>query len=110
MSFAVAMPIAMALAVVGSANHYVLDVAGRGVLVSIGLASSTAIAGRWPPTPAGTDDEDSPARRCSRRRGGRGSEQFVLAGEDGGDRGVLEDGPYGVAQQPRDTHHRDARW
>ena len=103
------MPVAMALAVVASANHYVLDVAGGGVLVLIGLAVSTAIAGRWPPAPAGSDDDGSPVSGGSRRRGGPGSEEFVFAGEDGGDRGVLEHGPYGVPQQARDTYHRDAR-
>jgi hypothetical protein len=107
--FAVAMPVAMALAVVGSANHYVLDLAGGGVLVLIGLAVSTAIAARWPPPAAESDDDGSTASGGSRRRGGRGSEEFVLAGEDGGDRGVLEHGAYGVPQQARDTYHRDAR-
>jgi hypothetical protein len=106
--FAVAMPVAMALAVVGSANHYVLDVAGGGILVVIGLAVSTAIAGRRPPAPALSDD-GPPAGGGSRRRGGPGSEELVLAGEDVGDRGVLEHGPDGVPQQACDTDHRDTR-
>ena len=85
--FAVAMPVAMALAVVGSANHYVLDLAGGGILVLIGLAISTASAGRWPPAPAGPDDSGSPASGGPPRRGGPSSQELVRR-RSRGDRGV----------------------
>jgi membrane-associated phospholipid phosphatase len=42
--FAVLMPVGMALAVVASANHYVLDVLAGGVFVLVGLGLALAVA------------------------------------------------------------------
>ena len=63
--FAVVMPVAMALAVVGSANHFVLDVVGGGVFVTIGLVVATAVAAGSAPLATGRDD---PIMRASSRR------------------------------------------
>jgi PAP2 superfamily len=65
--FAVASPLAMAFAVLATANHFVLDVAGGLVLVLIGLAAAFAIERR--DRPATLDDSGSAARlEPSRRR------------------------------------------
>jgi hypothetical protein len=42
--FALVMPVGMALAVVASANHYVLDVVAGGVIVLVGLALAVVLA------------------------------------------------------------------
>ncbi|MDH4103244.1 MAG: phosphatase PAP2 family protein [Thermoleophilia bacterium] len=44
--FAVAMPLAMGFAVIATANHFVLDVVGGAVVVSVGLAVALAIGSR----------------------------------------------------------------
>jgi hypothetical protein len=61
-AFALAMPRAMAFAVVATANHYVLDVALGAVVVLVGLAAAhglrarTLRGGDWP---SGTNDRDA---------------------------------------------------
>jgi membrane-associated phospholipid phosphatase len=48
--FAAAMPIAMALAVIVTGNHYVLDVGGGAAVVAVGLVAALALERRASPT------------------------------------------------------------
>jgi PAP2 superfamily protein len=48
--FAVALPIAMGIAVVATANHFVLDVAAGGVVALVGLLASWRLRSLWPAT------------------------------------------------------------
>jgi hypothetical protein len=61
--FAVAMPSAMALAVVASANHYVLDVVGGGVIVVVGIVVATAIVGERSPAAVVAKGHAAPAEQ-----------------------------------------------
>jgi hypothetical protein len=63
--FAVLMPVAMALAVVASANHYVLDVLGGGVFVLVGLGIAMAIA---------PDHSEQAVRHAPKRPRGHGAD------------------------------------
>jgi PAP2 superfamily len=80
-AFAVAMPVAMAFAVVATANHYVLDVALGAVVVLVGLALAYLLRARTLGRGDGTRDAAQPlrggaqvgelARRPAGGRGGR---------------------------------------
>jgi hypothetical protein len=72
-AFAVAMPAAMAFAVVATANHYVLDVVGGALAVTLALLVVTGIEHRRRPSTVGSDAPIAHAvpRRpsCGQRRG-----------------------------------------
>jgi membrane-associated phospholipid phosphatase len=74
-TFAVVMPLAMAFAVVATANHFVLDVAGGLVVVMLGLAAAYAIERRRTAATLALDGVDRddrggrPHTRAAVRRG-----------------------------------------
>jgi hypothetical protein len=72
--FAVAMPVVMALSVVASANHYVLDVGGGGVVVVVGLLVATVIAGERSPAVVVAERREAHAAEPTRRSRSRGLE------------------------------------
>jgi hypothetical protein len=96
-AFAVAMPVAMAFAVVATANHYVLDVALGAVVVLVGLAVASLLRARtlgggdWP---SGWNDRD-PGRPL---RGG--AQVGELADRPAGGRGTRSSGDRGRRAPP----------
>jgi hypothetical protein len=68
-AFAIAMPVAMAFAVVATANHYVLDVLAGALAVSLALLVVTGIERRRRPSTVGTDAR--PEHAVPRRPSGR---------------------------------------
>jgi membrane-associated phospholipid phosphatase len=72
-AFAIAMPVAMAFAVVATANHYVLDVLAGALAVSVALLVVTGIERRRRPSTVGTDappEHAVPRRPSGRQRRG----------------------------------------
>jgi hypothetical protein len=72
-AFAIAMPVAMAFAVVATANHYVLDVLAGALAVSLALLVVTGIERRRRPSTVGTDaprEHAVPRRPSGRQRRG----------------------------------------
>jgi hypothetical protein len=67
-AFAVLSPVAMAFAVVATANHYVVDVAGGAAIVLVGLAAALAIEWRGNRTATGGAGRGSEARLEPERR------------------------------------------
>ena len=73
--FAVAMPVAMTLAVVMTANHFVLDVPAGAIVVLVGLAAALALEARRGATSTLEEDAassevaagDGSARRAATR-------------------------------------------
>ena len=81
--FAVVMPAAMALAIIVTANHYVLDVVGGAAVVLAGLVAATEIARRASPTlmedVAVTDEPRGRTRSSVRRRAPKRKRPAALA-------------------------------
>ncbi len=69
--FAIAMPAAMAFAVVATANHYVLDVFAGALAVSLALLALTLFERRRRPSTVASDVPDRHAPAVSRRPSGR---------------------------------------
>jgi PAP2 superfamily len=109
-AFAVAMPVAMAFAVVATANHYVLDVALGAVVVLVGLAAAyllrarTLGGGDWP---SGRNDRD-PGRPL---RGGAQVGQLAERPAGRGGAGSADDrgGRAPPPRPPRGAPPEDAR-
>jgi hypothetical protein len=82
-AFAVAMPAAMAFAVVATANHYVLDVVGGALAVSAALLVVTRINRRGRPSTVGSN---APAPHAVSRRPPRGQRHGHAAPRRGASR------------------------
>ncbi len=70
-AFAIAMPAAMAFAVVATANHYVLDVVGGALAVSLALLAVTLFEGHRRPSTVASGAPAPHASTVSRRPSGR---------------------------------------